>query len=127
MSPRGLRRLGLAIGLTAYGLWIAWQLGVALRINGQLLYSVDDAYIHMAMARNLAEHATYGVSPAVFSSASSSPLWTVAMGAIFAVSPRALWEWVPFLLELACTAGSFVLVATAFTREVSATSRWQAA
>lgn len=127
MTSRGLRRLGLAVGLAAYGLWIAWQLGVALRTNGRLLYTIDDAYIHMAMARNLAEHATYGVSPSIFSSASSSPLWTLIMGAIFAVSPRALWEWVPFGLGLACTIGSFLLVAAAFTREVSATSRWQAA
>src|SRR5262245_41975086 len=80
MTQRGLRLLGLVTGLVALGLWIAWQLGVSLRLNGRLLYTIDDAYIHMAMARNLAEHATYGLVPSVFSSASSSPLWTVLMG-----------------------------------------------
>src|SRR5262245_65913938 len=125
MTARGLRLLGLAIAVGAFGIWIACQVGVALRVNGRLLYTIDDAYIHMAMARNLAEHATYGVVPSVFSSASSSPLWTLLMGAIFAVSPRGLWEMVPLLLGLGCAVGSFVLVARAFTREVTATSRWQ--
>src|SRR5262245_53840304 len=127
MTVRGLRLLGLAIAVGAFGIWIASQVGVALRVNGRLLYTIDDAYIHMAMARNLAEHATYGVSPSIFSSASSSPLWTLLMGAIFALSPRGMWELVPFLLGRAATAGSLVLVAIAFTREVTATTRWQAA
>jgi len=47
--------------------------------NGTFVYALDDAYIHLTIGRTLAEHGIWGVSPREFSSASSSPLWTILL------------------------------------------------
>lgn len=42
-------------------------------------YALDDAYIHMALAKNLALHGVFGATPYEFTSSSSSPLWTLLL------------------------------------------------
>jgi len=51
--------------------------------NGHLIYAVDDAYIHMAIAKNFAGHGVWGCTPFHFSSSSSSLLWTFAVGVAY--------------------------------------------
>ena len=50
--------------------------------EGRLVYALDDAYIHMAVGRNLASHGVWGCTPYHFASASSSLLWTFALGVL---------------------------------------------
>ena len=76
-----------------------------LRENGHLVYALDDPYIQMAMAKNFALHGVWGITRFGFTSASSSPLWTLLIAVsyvVFGVS-----ETSPFYLSLLC--GALVL------------------
>ena len=48
--------------------------------ESHLTYAVDDAYIHMAVAKNFARAGVWGCTPFHFSSSSSSLLWTFLLG-----------------------------------------------
>lgn len=67
------------------------------RNGGHLIYALDDPYIHMAMARNLAVHGVWGVSATHFTSSSSSLLWTAALAALFRVF--GVREAIPFVVN----------------------------
>ncbi|HEV7757677.1 MAG TPA: hypothetical protein VGO78_01765 [Acidimicrobiales bacterium] len=72
----------------AYAVVTTVVLALCLRVSdGRLVYVLDDPAIHLAIARNLAEHGTWGVVPGHFESASSSPVWTVILAAGVAVLP----------------------------------------
>ena len=56
--------------------------------RGQLTYALDDPYIHMSIARSLAEHGVWGLDGARFASASSSVAWPLVLAAMgIAVTP----------------------------------------
>ncbi|WP_128331418.1 hypothetical protein [Apibacter sp. HY039] len=48
-------------------------------VNNNFTYPLDDSYIHLAIAKNIAEHGVWGINSNEFSSASSSPLFTVIL------------------------------------------------
>src|SRR3954471_21493604 len=51
--------------------------------EGHLVYALDDAYIHMAIAKNVALNHVWGVQAGSYSASSSSPLWTLLLAAWF--------------------------------------------
>ncbi len=57
--------------------------GVLAQTGGILMYPLDDPFIHMELAKNLAFHGTWGINPGEFASASSSILYTVLLAASF--------------------------------------------
>jgi hypothetical protein len=79
---RGPLAVALAVLFVAVGVLVAWSWRHSA---GHLVYALDDAYIHMAMARNLAEHGVFGVTRYGFTSSSSSPLWTLLLAGLFAI------------------------------------------
>jgi len=92
---RGPLAVALAVLLVLVAALVAWSLP---RSGGRLVYALDDAYIHMAMARNLAEHGVFGVTRYGFTSSSSSPLWTLLLAGLFTLlGPRG---WLPLALNV---------------------------
>ena len=56
---------------------------VLKRTGGVFMYPVDDVFIHLELAHNLAKSGTWGINPDVFSPASSSILYTLLLGFFF--------------------------------------------
>jgi hypothetical protein len=47
--------------------------------DGTLVYALDDAYIHMAVARSLAQHGVWGVTRYAFTACTSSLVWPLIL------------------------------------------------
>jgi hypothetical protein len=56
--------------------------------GGRFIYALDDAYIQMAIAKNLAVHGLWGVTPYAFSGAGSSLLWPLILAGVERVFGR---------------------------------------
>jgi hypothetical protein len=99
--------MGMFLALTAV------LLTLSLRANeGSLVYGLDDAYIHMAIAKNFAQYGVWGVTPDGFTSATSSPAWTLLLSLtylIFGVNDVA-----PLILNILCALAILILVNRAF-------------
>jgi hypothetical protein len=89
-------------------------LGVAAW-RGPFAYAMDDAYIHLALARNVAFHGTWGLVPGIFQSASSSPGWTVLLAGVLRVWPFPD-EWLPLALNVAAASWLLWSVSSMATR-----------
>ena len=75
---------------------VAERLLVMRICGGEYIFPIDDTYIHLAMAKNLALHGVWGVEPGARAFCSSSPLWTLALSAHYAVF--GIGELLPWLL-----------------------------
>jgi hypothetical protein len=79
--------------------------------EGHWVYTLDDAYIHIQMAKNLATSGTWGLAPDTFTACSSAPLWTLCLGGCYAL--LGVWDCLPGILNfLACL--SILLFANKF-------------
>jgi hypothetical protein len=79
--------------LTGISIWYSMS-----RTGGHFIYPLDDAYISMAMSKNLAQHGVMGLTRHEFSFSSSCPLWIwlIALGNLLTGTA---W-WVALLLGL---------------------------
>jgi hypothetical protein len=79
-----------------------------LRLNdGLLVYTFDDAYIHLAMARNWLRAGVIGISPGDFAVATSSPLWTATLTGLSYLA--GLREIYPYLINIVSSVALLVL------------------
>ncbi len=96
---RYLRLWPLFVALAVFLVSLAATLRAALRTtDGRLIYAVDDAYIHMAVAKTFAEHGIWGCTPYHFSSSSSSLLWTFVLGVAYRLFQ--VHDWTPLVLNV---------------------------
>ncbi len=65
-------------GLIIAALTVTFMLAMQ-HTGNMLIYTLDDAYIHMAIARNVVTNGTYGINPDHFQSVSSSPFWILLL------------------------------------------------
>ena len=89
---------------TLAGLAAASVISRSTSVAPGFVYPLDDTYIHLALARTLAESGVWGLMPTDPAAASSSPLWTLVLALFYAVTPAA-WQgallYLPLLLNLA--------------------------
>ena len=76
----------------------ALMVAIVVLTRGTLTYIIDDAYIHLSMARTFATTGTWGVVPGDWESADSSPGWILLLAALIKVVP-AVTEWLPFIIN----------------------------
>jgi len=102
----------LLIGLFAFWSAIAALVFLSVRVSGgRFVYPLDDAYIHMAMAKNFASEGIWGLTKYEFSSSSSSLLWTLLISAFYFVF--GVQEKLPLILNVIIASGAICLVYTA--------------
>jgi hypothetical protein len=107
--------LPAAGGLAVLFVFLALFYRTALRHTaGNFCYPLDDTFIHMAIARNIALHGTFGLVPKVFAAASSSIAWPL----ILALFDRVIGDrlMTPFALNLLFAIGAIIVLARAFER-----------
>ena len=103
----GRSHVPIVLALLVFGIATAASVESALsRCDGHLVYAVDDAYIHLAMARTIVESGTWGIWPGQASFASSSPGWTVLLALLRVVGVSSVWT--PLVLNV--LAGALLLV-----------------
>jgi hypothetical protein len=77
------RNIGLLTGLIATFVPVVLiELNVLNHTNGSFIYPVDDTFIHLELAKNLAKHGNWGINSHEFGSASSSLLYTLVLGLV---------------------------------------------
>ncbi len=65
-----------------FGIGLIYLLMMLSKTENYFTYILDDAYIHLAIAKNFAMHGVWGVTPYTFSSSSSSPVFTVFLSGL---------------------------------------------
>lgn len=105
-----------ALGLAVLAILLGGVTSLVVRAtDGHLTYALDDAYIHMAIARHVAFDGTWGISPDHFASASSSPLWTLLLALAFRLA--GVHDVVPLIINVASAAALVVALARALDAE----------
>ncbi|MDH6252004.1 hypothetical protein M2347_001731 [Chryseobacterium sp. H1D6B] len=65
-----------------FGICSVYLLIMLSKTENHFTYIIDDAYIHMAMAKNFALYKVWGMTPYSFSSSSSSPVFTLILSTL---------------------------------------------
>lgn len=76
-----------------------------------VVYPLDDAYIYMSMARNIADFGVWGVTPHNFSGTSSAHVWVLFLALAYKLFGAQ--EVLPLVMNIGCGIASFVCLALA--------------
>jgi len=85
-KPMGRSYVPAVVAIAVLFILLLLLEGAAYRHTGGVFsYPLDDAFIHMAVAKNVAEHHNWGISAHGFQSASSSILYTLLLAGLFKI------------------------------------------
>ncbi|HWJ89835.1 MAG TPA: hypothetical protein VNR87_01920 [Flavisolibacter sp.] len=86
MTNKGRQHIILAIAIAATFIpLLLIEARVLSFTKGMFIYPVDDTFIHMELAKNLAQNGNWGINSHEFSSASSSILYTLLLALLFKI------------------------------------------
>jgi len=68
-----------------FAVCFGYYFNVLQKTDAHYIYFIDDAYIHLAMAKNFAFHDVWGITKYKFSSTSSSPLFTYLLSVLIKI------------------------------------------
>ncbi len=88
-------------------------------VNNNFTYPLDDSYIHLAIAKNIVEHGVWGINSDEFSSASSSPLFTVILSLILYIFGNN--SYIPLLINILFSLSIIYLIWYYFKNKLSYT------
>lgn len=83
-----------------FGMGVVYLFLMLSETENYFTYLLDDAYIHLAIAKNIAFHGVWGVTQYAFSSTSSSPVFTVILSALIYVFGD--HELIPLFFNVGC-------------------------
>jgi hypothetical protein len=117
-TAAGNVRWAFALAVTVFLGLSLWLLLRSLDANqGQFVYPLDDAYIHMAISKHWACDGVFGVTKYEFTPATSSPLYIVLLAAVFRVcGPQ---ELALLVINLLCALGLLALCAVLLRRHLA--------
>ena len=118
MSRLAFQSLVLAIGLCGTAILLAL---ILMRTGGVLVYTLDDPYIHLALAQEILRGG-YGINPGEVASPSSSILYAPLLAPLLGLG---LGDWSPLVLTVAGQSVALWLLA-GVAAPLVATSRLQA-
>lgn len=99
------------------------EVGVLKITGGMFMYPLDDPFIHMQVAKNLAFHGVWGINATEFASASSSLLYTVLLALLSRVFGAGIG--IPFVVNLIAS-GVLLFVVHQWLVHRSVGVRWRA-
>ena len=108
-----LRARALVLGVTALAL-VVELVAVLRRTGGHFVYSLDDAYIHLALADRIA-HGSYGLNAGEASSPSSSVIWPFLLAPFTRLPHPQVW---PLVLDVVCTLATAIVLHAALRRSL---------
>ncbi|MCD9854002.1 glycosyltransferase family 39 protein [Epilithonimonas sp. JDS] len=95
----------LLLVILSLGLLVCYNIFVVTGFAGRYIYPLDDAYIHLSMAKNFADFSVWGITQYEFSSTTSSPLFTFLLAILIKVFGN--WEYIPMVVN--SIAGLFLI------------------
>lgn len=112
-TDRGLKSLWIssAVFFTVCAIYYIMS---GLKTDDHYVYPIDDAYIHLAMAKNFALYEVWGVTRYEFSSTSSSPLFTVFLSFLIKIFGNN--DQIPLYVNLIFGAGTVYILNLYFNR-----------
>lgn len=97
-----------------FGICIIYFFIMISKTDGYFTYLLDDAYIHLALAKNFALHDVWGMTRYVFSSSSSSPIFTYLISILMQVFGNS--ELIPIYINLFCMVGVIYFLTKYYSR-----------
>ena len=105
--------------LIPYLAFLAEMLIIGVVNHGSITYTLDDAYIHLALAERIGQ-GTYGINVGEFAAPASSILWPLILAPF---SRFGFFAIVPCVLNLAAALGTLTIMAQVAYRALETDSR----